>query len=111
MPTRSGTVGTPTGKAAKATQASPTNRAVDLRFAPRRLVVVLDDGREVSVPLDFYPSLAGATRTQRAAWEVIGDGQGFHWPSLDLDLSVEGLLRGMREAIPAPPPRRRKVAG
>ncbi|MGD0541887.1 MAG: DUF2442 domain-containing protein [Tepidisphaeraceae bacterium] len=79
------------------------NRAKGLRFEGNRLVVAFRDGREVHIPLRLYPSLLEATPSQRAQWIMIGPGKGFHWPDLDLDLSVEGLILGMRESIPAPP--------
>jgi hypothetical protein len=93
----------PTGNANKT--AEPT--AVGLRFEKGRLVVTLDDQREVSVPLGRYPTLLRARPAQRAAWRIIGRGIGFHWKDLDLDLSVRGLVGGLPEVIPAPPPRPR----
>lgn len=62
------------------------------------LQIELDDGRRLSVPLAWFPRLANATPKQRAKFELIGDGEGIHWPDVDEDLSVEGLLAG----IPAP---------
>jgi hypothetical protein len=79
------------------------NRATGLQFRHDRLVVALHDGREVHVPLSLYPTLQSATATQRQAWQMIGPGKAFHWPQLDLDLSVDGLINGLREAIPRPP--------
>jgi hypothetical protein len=79
--------------------------AVGLRFAKGRLIVELDDQRDVSVPLSRYPTLAKARPSQRAAWELIGPGKAFYWKSLDLDLSVRGLVSGLPEVIPAPPRR------
>jgi hypothetical protein len=79
------------------------HRAVTLRFEAKRLVVVFRDGREVHVPLAFYPTLLRASPAQRARWEMLGHGTAFHWRSLDLDLSVDGLIQGLREAIPVPP--------
>jgi hypothetical protein len=72
------------------------------------MVVVLEDQREMSLPLSLYPTLLNASPVQREAWELIGPGRGFHWEQLDLDLSVDGLLQGLPEAVPAPP---RAVAG
>jgi hypothetical protein len=57
------------------------------------LVVSLDDGREVSISLSDLPGLAGATPSQLANVRLIGRGQGIHWPDLDEDLSVAGLIR------------------
>jgi hypothetical protein len=78
-------------------------RAVGLRFDRNRLIVLLDDQREVSVPLSKYPSLLHASPSQRRAWEIIGQGDGFHWEALNLDLSTLGLVNGYPEAIPKPP--------
>jgi hypothetical protein len=69
-------------------------RVHDVRFTREKLVVDLVDGRTISVPLLWFPRLLGATRARRARWEVCGGGFGIHWPDLDEDLSVEGLLRG-----------------
>ena len=89
-------------------------KATGLRFEKRRLIVLLEDGREVSVPLSWYPTLLRARPAQRAAWAMIGPGRGFYWKALDLDLSVRGLVSGLPEVIPAPPPiksrRNRSVA-
>lgn len=62
------------------------------------LVVDLVDGRTISVPLAWYPRLAHGTSAERAHWRFIGDGEGIHWPDLDEDISVEGLLAGRRSA-------------
>jgi len=83
-------------------------RAIGIRFERGRLIVALSDDREVSVPLSRYPTLQDATPAQRAAWKFLGPGRGFHWKSLDLDLSLQGLISGLPEVIPAPPPRRAK---
>jgi hypothetical protein len=58
------------------------------------LVVDLVDGRTVSVPLSWYPRLAHGTRAERTKWRLIGHGEGIHWPDLDEDISVAGLLAG-----------------
>jgi hypothetical protein len=62
------------------------------------LTVVLADGRRISAPLAWFPRLLRATPEQRANWELLGDGEGIHWPSADEDLSVSGLLRGTAAA-------------
>ena len=54
----------------------------------------LVDGRVISVPLVWSWRLSEATPAQRNNYEIIGDGQGVHWPGIDEDLSVEGLLKG-----------------
>lgn len=67
------------------------------------LTVDLMDGRSISVPLVWYPKLFNATPKQRARWELCGAGYGIHWPDIDEDLSVEGMLRGS----PAPTGKRK----
>jgi len=61
----------------------------------------LVDGRVISVPLVWSWRLSDATPAQRDNYEIIGDGQGVHWPDVDEDLSVEGMFNGV------PPPDRR----
>ena len=58
------------------------------------LTVELSDGRTIAVPLAWYPRLIHATKKERGNWRIIGKGQGIHWPDLDEDISVEGLLAG-----------------
>jgi hypothetical protein len=58
----------------------------------------LVDGRTISVPLAWSWRLSEATPEQRANYEIIGDGQGIHWPDIDEDISAEGMLYG----VPAP---------
>jgi hypothetical protein len=58
------------------------------------LSVDLTDGRTLSVPLAWYPRLSHATPAERENWRVVGQGEGIHWPELDEDISVDGLLAG-----------------
>ena|SRR5438046_591668 len=74
----------------------PTVFARNVQVTGGRLVVDLDDGRTLSVPLSWYPRLAHASASERSHWELIGRGLGIHWPDLDEDLSVDGLLAGVR---------------
>jgi hypothetical protein len=60
------------------------------------LTVDLTDGRTISVPCTWYPRLWHGTTEERGHWRLIGDGYGIHWPDLDEDISVEGLLQGRR---------------
>jgi hypothetical protein len=69
-------------------------RAVDVGTDDDNLTVDLADGRRVTVPLAWFPRLLHATPGQRRNWRLMGDGQGIHWPDIDEDLSVCGLLRG-----------------
>jgi hypothetical protein len=72
--------------------------AVAVHFSEDSLTVRLDDGRALSVPLAWYPRLLDGTKTEREKYELIGDGEGIHWPDLGEDISVEGLLAGRRSA-------------
>lgn len=72
-------------------------RAVEVSFSEHAFSVVLDDGRELSVPLAWFPRLLHGTPEQRQVWELIGPGTGIHWPELDEDISVAGLLAGRRD--------------
>jgi hypothetical protein len=67
--------------------------ATGVRFDADKLQVQLSDGREISVPLEWFPKLRDATEAQRANWRLIGTGVGIHWEEIDEDLSVAGLLR------------------
>jgi len=58
------------------------------------LRIDLADGRRLSVPLVWFPRLVAATPDARARFELLGDGEGIHWPEADEDLSVAGLLVG-----------------
>ncbi len=58
------------------------------------LSVDLVDGRTITVPVSWFPSLSQASQAQKDNWELLGDGEGIHWPDLDEDLSVAGLLAG-----------------
>ncbi len=69
--------------------------AKHVRVTARALIVDLQDGRTVSVPIQWYPRLAHGSPRERQEWELIGPGLGIHWPALDEDISVEGLLHGL----------------
>ena len=77
-------------------QSPPTDFARDVRVTNERLIVELTDGRIISVPIEWYPRLAHGRPDERAKWELIGEGEGIHWPDLDEDISVEGILAGAR---------------
>jgi hypothetical protein len=59
------------------------------------LVVDLVDGRSLSVPIAWYPRLAHGTMAERRNWRLVGRGEGVHWPDLDEDISIAGLLAGL----------------
>ena len=67
--------------------------ALDVRFTDDTLIVSLSDGREVSVPLEWFPRLRDATPKQRKNWRLIAKGIGIHWEDVDEDISVATLLR------------------
>lgn len=69
-------------------------RVVDVHFSDDSIAVALTDGRTITAPLAWYPRLMAASPREREKWELAGGGHGIHWPDLDEDLSVEGLLRG-----------------
>jgi hypothetical protein len=87
--------------AAKSIIADPTIQKV--RVTRDQIIADLMDGRIISVPLAWSWRLSEATPAQRANFRLIGTGQGVHWPDVDEDLSVEGMLYGS----PARRPRRR----
>lgn len=62
------------------------------------LTLELSDGREMSVPLAWYPRLLHATAAERAHCRLMADGRGIHWSALDEDISVEDLLVGRPSA-------------
>lgn len=65
---------------------------IEVSFKDEVLQVFLSDGREIRVPLEWFPKLRDASSEKRAHWRLIGKGIGIHWPDLDEDLSLEGLL-------------------
>ena len=67
-------------------------RAVE--FIGDELVVTLVDGRKIATPLEWYPRLKGASAEQRANFELMP--MGIHWPDLDEDLGIVGMLKGRR---------------
>lgn len=74
----------------------PRASAVD--FIDGDLVVHLEDGRTVALPLDWFPKLRDAASDVRGDWRLIGGGIGVRWPKLDEDLSVRALLASGRVA-------------
>jgi hypothetical protein len=63
-------------------------------FIRNMLCVLLEDGREIRVPLEYYPRLKNATAKQRKNYQIIGNGTGIYWPDIDEDLSVEAIIEG-----------------
>lgn len=75
-------------------------RLIVLKVTDELIIAELADGRTISVPLAWSWRLSEATAAQRENFEIIGGGEGVHWPDVDEDISVRGMLFGM----PARPP-------
>ena len=79
-----------------------TTLAIEIRLALIQRISISDDtltadlsdGRTISVPLNWYPRLLHGTPEERLHWQLIGKGEGIHWPDLDEDISVENLIYG-----------------
>lgn len=71
-------------------------RVVNVMVTDDTLSVDLEDGRTISVPIGWYPRLAHGTLAERANFQISGAGYGIHWPDLDEDIGVEGLLLGKK---------------
>jgi hypothetical protein len=71
-------------------------KGTEVHVTDDTLTVDLTDGRTLSVPLAWYPRLFHGTPDERRNWRFIGGGTGIHWPDLDEDISIEGLLLGRR---------------
>ncbi|SHG68211.1 Protein of unknown function [Fodinibius roseus] len=67
-------------------------KAVEVWFEDKKLLVRIEDGRELAVPLEWFPKLRDAAPEELNNWSFIGNGIGIRWEDLDEDLSVEGLL-------------------
>ena len=67
-----------------------------IEFTHDHLIVNLTDGRQLKVPLDWYPRLFNASPDERQNWQLLGDGYAIEWPDLDEHIGVEGLLAGRR---------------
>jgi hypothetical protein len=80
-----------------------------VRVTESAIIVDLQDGRSVSVPINWYPRLAEGRPGERRRWQLIGPGTGIHWPDLDEDISVEGLLLGRPSAESAASLERRRA--
>ena len=70
-----------------------TSTATDVKINAEMLEVYLSDGRILSIPIEWFPTLRNATEKEKKNWRLIGGGIGIHWDSLDEDLSVAGLLQ------------------
>jgi len=73
-------------------QSEPT--AYQLQFTESEMILYLKDGRILHVPLVWFPKLENAEERVLKNYQLLGDGEGIHWPELDEDISVKGLLMG-----------------
>jgi hypothetical protein len=73
-------------------------RAIKVSVTDDTLTVDLEDGRTVSIPIGWYPRLAHGTPAERANFQIAGAGLGLHWPDLDEDIGIEGILLGKRSS-------------
>ena len=72
------------------------SRVVEVSVTDDTLTVDLEDGRTISIPVGWYPRLAYGTPDERTNYEISGAGHGIHWPDLDEDIGIEGLLLGKK---------------
>lgn len=72
--------------------------AQSIKCTEAELIVSLADGRVLSIPLVWFPRLLSASPQARAHYELLGHGEGVHWPDVDEDISVAGLLAGQPSA-------------
>jgi hypothetical protein len=82
-------------------------RIVSAEVTEDSIAAVLADGRTISVPLAWSWRLSDASPAQRNNFEIIGSGEGVHWPDIDEDVSARGMLQG----VPARPPKQAVAAG
>ncbi len=71
---------------------SKSTNATDVWFSDLKMYIRLEDGRELAIPIEWFPSLRDATDDQRSNWRLIGSGEGIHWYDIDEDILVENLL-------------------
>lgn len=69
-------------------------RATDVRIEEQLFYAILEDGREIGVPYNWFWRLEEATQEQRKNWRFIGKGFGIHWEDIDEDISIAGILKG-----------------
>lgn len=86
-----------------ATSSDP--RIIALEVTDDAFIAQLADGRAISVPIAWSWRLANATPAQRKRFEIMGSGEGIHWPDIDEDISARGMLQG----LPACPPKQAKA--
>lgn len=75
-------------------------KATDVRMEKDMFYVLLEDGRELGVPYQWFWRLAQATIDQRQNWRFISGGYGIHWEDIDEDISIAGILKGNKNPNP-----------
>ena len=88
------------------TVVSSEPRIMAMRVTDDSIVAELEDGRTISVPLAWSWRLSEAAPEERNNFEIIGNGEGVHWPDVDEDISARGMLSG----VPARPPKKQASA-
>ena len=74
------------------------SRVTKVHVTEDTLSVNLEDGRSLSFPIGWYPRLAYGTMVERNNFQISGAGYGIHWPDLDEDIGIEGLLLGLKSS-------------
>lgn len=72
--------------------------AVEVTITDKKLLIELEDGRSLAIPLEWYPRLLHGTPEERQNYELLGDGYAIEWPELDEHIGIEGLLAGRRSS-------------
>ena len=70
-----------------------SHQATNLKFSEASMIISLSDGREISIPLEWFPKLRDANKEELLDWRFIGEGEGIHWNKIDEDLLVANLLK------------------
>jgi len=69
-----------------------SHNAINISFTDTKMVLFIEDGRELAIPLEWFPKLRNATKKELSNWRFIGSGEGIHWDDIDEDILVENLL-------------------
>ena len=67
-------------------------KAVNVSFSEDKMMVDFEDGRMLSIPIEWFPKLRDASKTLLENWRFIGEGEGIHWSELDEDILIENLI-------------------
>jgi hypothetical protein len=72
--------------------------AIEVTVTDKKLLIELEDGRSIAIPLEWYPRLLHGTVQERQNYQLLGDGYAIEWPELDEHIGIEGLLAGRRSS-------------